>query len=106
MVHKVNNKSLFTLKKKHSKNGGFWNDIVSDRNHRQHPHGIGDDDEHAVKKFESPTLRKQESEEEMKVVLSEIEDQIDSLREQQKPKKKSSMTTAKSDPDYLDDWID
>jgi hypothetical protein len=86
-------KTPILVKKSESKKGSLWHDFANRRIIKQHGgFDIPDDDLHAVHKFVGPTLSTQASPEETNAVLSDIQKEIETL------KQKEDQSRIPSDP--------
>src|ERR1700722_2027361 len=93
MAGKSDTKTPLLVKKSESKKGSLWHDFANRRIIKQHGgFDIPDDDLHAVHKFVSPTLSTQATPEEVSAVLSDIEKEIETLKEKESQSRAPSRT--------------
>jgi hypothetical protein len=77
-------KTPILVKKSESKKGSLWHDFANRRIIKQHGgFDIPDDDLHAVHKFVSPVLSIRATQEESDAALSNIEKEIETLKEKE-----------------------
>ena len=75
-------KSILFVKKSDAKKGKLWNEIADDRVIKQHGgYDIPEDDLHAVKRQNDPVLFQKATPEETSEALSELEKEIQQLKQ-------------------------
>lgn len=110
MFTKVNNKSPFSVSKKQLKSGSAWNQVAKDRFIKQHGDvdHIPEGDNHSVPVQHFGPQIPHHSEEEMKIAVSSLEDQIKQLQQQDEEKKQmqaQKQAEQKPKDDFYDDWL-
>ncbi len=96
-------KTPLLVKKSDSKKGSLWHDFATRRIIKQHGgFDIPEDDLHAVHKYVSPIHSQQISHDETNAVLSDIEKEIQDLKEKEKPDFMRS-TPPKDFEEFLDE---
>jgi hypothetical protein len=94
-------KPVLLVKKADSKKGSLWNTLTNQRIIKQHGgFDIPEDDLHAIHKYSSPLVIPHESEEETKETLSELEQEIKQLKDNEDPNRQSQRESLAEPKEY------
>jgi len=98
-----NTKPILLVKKSDSKKGSLWSTFTNKRIIKQHGgFDIPEGDLHAVPKYHDPLERKTSSPEETKEVLSDIEKEIEQLKNKEKQTPPPPSPTQNTEEQYSD----
>jgi hypothetical protein len=79
-----NTKTPLLLKKDDAKKANIWHDFADMRFRKQHGgYDIPEGDNHAIQKYDSPIQTQQQSPQEVKEVLTELEKEIQQLKDKE-----------------------
>lgn len=103
MSNKSATKTPLFVKRTDASNGSLWNDYTNKRIMRQHGgYDIPEGDLHSIQKYQDPVFTPRSTQEETNAALSDIEKEIQQLKE----KNGESLTSSKPPQDFQEFFED